>query len=89
MVTAGIYAATHLQSLMPTPTAGQTIRFTSPDPATNAALQGIQNNIAQLSQPVGPGAGTYVVGAALTVDGNQGTITLDAQGRVTAIQVAS
>ena len=64
-------------------------RFTSPDPATNAALQGIQNNIAQLQLPVGPGAGTYVVGAALTINGKQGTITLDAQGRVIAVQPAT
>ena len=64
-------------------------RFTSPDTATNAALQGIQNNIAQLQKEQGPGAGTYIVGAPLTIGGKQGTITIDAFGRVTAIQQAT
>ena len=38
---------------------------------------------------VGPGAGTYTVGAKLTPAGQNGTITLDAQGRVKAIQQAT
>jgi hypothetical protein len=76
---------------MPTPTA--VTRFTSPDPQTNAALQGIQNMLAQLqqstSQATGPGAGVYVLGPAATVGGRQPSITLDAQGRVLAIQSAT
>lgn len=38
---------------------------------------------------VGPGAGTYTVGFKLTGGGVNGTITLDAQGRVTAVQQAT
>ena len=38
---------------------------------------------------VGPGAGTYTVGARLTPTGTDGTITLDAQGRVTAVTQAT
>ncbi len=39
---------------------------------------------------VGPGAGTYTVGNRITpVTGNLGTITLDNQGRVTAVQQAT
>ena len=38
---------------------------------------------------VGPGAGTYTVGAKLTPAGQPGTITLDAQGRVVAVQQAT
>ncbi len=38
---------------------------------------------------VGPGAGTYTVGAKLTGGGQNGTITLDEQGRVTAVQPAT
>jgi hypothetical protein len=38
---------------------------------------------------VGPGAGTYVVGAKLTPAGQNGTITIDDQGRVTAVQQAT
>ena len=37
----------------------------------------------------GPGAGTYTVGAKLTGGGNNGTITIDAQGRITAVTQAS
>ncbi len=70
-----------------------TQRVTVSDPQVNGALNVIQNNLAQLQaqvvQTVGPGPGTYTVGASLTVGGKQGTITLDAQGRVTAIQQAT
>jgi hypothetical protein len=38
---------------------------------------------------VGPGAGTYTVGAKLTGGGTNGTITIDAQGRITAITQAT
>lgn len=38
---------------------------------------------------VGPGRGTYVIGAKLTGGGQDGTITLDDQGRVVAIQQAT
>lgn len=38
---------------------------------------------------VGPGAGTYVVGAKLTGGGTNGSITIDAQGRITAISPAT
>jgi len=38
---------------------------------------------------VGPGAGTYIVGYRLTPTGNDGTITLDAQGRITGVQQAT
>jgi len=37
----------------------------------------------------GPGAGTYVVGFKLTPGGTNGTITIDAQGRITAITPAT
>jgi hypothetical protein len=37
----------------------------------------------------GPGAGTYTVGAKLTPTGTNGTVTLDNEGRVTAIQQAT
>jgi len=68
-------------------------RFTSQDPATNSALQGIQNALAQLqaqaAAPVGAGAGVHVLGPSATIGGKQPSITLDAQGRVTAIQAAT
>lgn len=68
-------------------------RFTSTDPQTNTALQGIQDQLAQLKsqtmQGVGPGAGTYTLGPAATIGGKQPSITLDAQGRVLAIQSAT
>jgi hypothetical protein len=38
---------------------------------------------------VGPGAATYTVGAKLTGGGTNGQITLDAQGRVTAVTQAT
>lgn len=38
---------------------------------------------------VGPGAGTYTVGLKLTGGGTNGTITIDAQGRITNIQQAT
>jgi hypothetical protein len=38
---------------------------------------------------VGPGAGTYTVGAKITSGGTPGTITIDQYGRVTAIQQAT
>lgn len=37
----------------------------------------------------GPGAGTYTTGAKLTGGGSNGTITIDATGRITAIHQAS
>jgi len=43
-----------------------------------------------ISLPItGPGAGTYTVGAKLTGGGNNGTITIDTEGRITAITQAS
>ena len=39
--------------------------------------------------PVGPGAGTYTVGLKLTGGGTNGSITIDAQGRITAITQAT
>lgn len=39
--------------------------------------------------PVGPGAGTYVVGLKLTGGGTDGAITIDDQGRITAITEAT
>mgnify|MGYP001580583114 CR=1 FL=1 len=38
---------------------------------------------------VGPGRGTYTVGLKLTGGGQNGTITIDDQGRVVAIQQAT
>jgi hypothetical protein len=52
-------------------------------------LQVVGQNI-NISLPhVGPGAATYTTGLKLTVGGNNGTITLDAFGRVTAVTQAS
>lgn len=39
--------------------------------------------------PFGPGAGTYTTGAKLTGGGTDGTITIDAKGRVSAIAPAT
>jgi hypothetical protein len=39
--------------------------------------------------PVGPGAGTYTVGLKLTSGGSNGQITIDSQGRITAITPAT
>jgi len=38
---------------------------------------------------IGPGAGTYTIGAKLTSGGTNGTITVDAYGRITEIQQAT
>lgn len=40
-------------------------------------------------KPTGLAQGTYTLGAKLTPDGQNGTITIDANGRVTAIQQAT
>jgi hypothetical protein len=74
---------------MPTPSTGGFARYNVPDPTTQAALQGIQNLIAQLKAsidaPVGPGAGNYILSPALTPGGVPASITLDSSGRVLAI----
>ena len=61
--------------------------------ATRAALQvnGSHplNTMGLVTTLVGPGAGTYTVGAKLTSGGHNGTITIDANGRITAIQTAT
>ena len=49
----------------------------------------VNRALALALNPGGPGAGTYTVGAKLTPAGQNGTITLDAQGRVKAIQQAT
>jgi hypothetical protein len=46
-------------------------------------------NTIAVTTAIGPGAGTYTVGAKLTGGGNPGTITIDQYGRITAIQQAS
>lgn len=38
---------------------------------------------------VGPGPGTFVIGAALSPTGSNGSITIDAQGRITGLTPAS
>ena len=47
------------------------------------------NTITVSLPPLGPGAGTYTVGAKITTGGNTGQITLDAYGRVTNVRQAS
>lgn len=74
---------------MGTKPTGTVNRYTSPDPQTNTALQGIQNQIASLSQPVGPGAGRYVLGPPATLGGTPPSITVDSQGRILSIQAAT
>jgi hypothetical protein len=56
-------------------------------PGLTVSVLGAVATIGQKAQ--GPGAGTYTVGAKLTTGGNNGTITIDAYGRITAIQQAS
>jgi hypothetical protein len=53
----------------------------------NVSVSG-QNIVISLPN-VGPGAGTYTTGLKLTGGGNNGSITIDAQGRITAITPAS
>lgn len=77
---------------MPQPTGGFA-RYNVRDPEVQAAVQGIQNLIAQLqaslSQPAGPGAGTYILSPALTPSGVPASITLDQSGRIVTIAVAT
>jgi hypothetical protein len=72
---------------------------TDTDPAVVGGLDQLAGQLAVLLAnpanedaslpPVGPGAQAYIVGAKLTSGGNVGVITLDAQGRITAITQAS
>lgn len=52
-------------------------------------VNAVTNTITISLSNVGPGAGTYTVGAKLTGGGTNGTITIDAQGRITAISPAT
>ena len=66
----------------------------------NTEVTSLDTSVAQLETSVGdlttagtaksgPGPGVYVVGAKITSGGHEGKITLDAQGRITAIQQAT
>jgi hypothetical protein len=46
-------------------------------------------NISNALPNVGPGAGTYTTGAALTLTGNPGAISIDNQGRITGVVAAT
>lgn len=70
----------------------QTANTVYAGPATGAAAAPTFRALVAADLPVvafGPGAGTYTVGLKLTGGGVNGTITLDAQGRITAIQQAT
>src|SRR4029077_17469244 len=74
-----VTAATNVTKSVVTTDATQTL--------TNKTINAANNTITLPN--VGPGAGTYTVGAKLTGGGVNGTITLDAQGRITAITQAT
>ena len=70
----------------------------SPDLDPTAALDALNGQVSVLMgrvsedtdlPPVGPGAGTYTVGLKLTGGGTNGQITIDSQGRITAITPAT
>ena len=69
-----------------------------PDIDPSAALDSLNGQVSVLMgrvsedtdlPPVGPGAGTYTVGLKLTGGGTNGQITIDSQGRITAITPAT
>lgn len=64
-----------------------TISGVEPGGAAGGDLAGTYPN--PTLKNTGPGAATYTVGLKLTGGGVNGTITLDAQGRVTAVQQAT
>ncbi len=72
---------TNLASAAITPTGG------TPTGAAGGDLAGTYPNPSL--KTTGPGAGTYVVGLKLTGGGTNGSITIDANGRITAITPAT